>query len=537
MALSNRDYNGFASSVAARLALRAKGLDSTGSRLVAIRPVDHVLTGFLTPADLSAGGRNEGWNRRLARQKRQTSCSRSMRVKTYHAIAPTSRQLSGSSGWLPPTPPGRISRSQFWSSARSMCAGSRPSPNRPLIWCGEFPSTGARFPVKVPPLVRRQPPRHGRASSLGVWSRESAGPLEVQLPVGALYRQGHSRLDLTAKIAESWPQTKVAGLYPGRQPIYVGEPDLISSDAYDASLLRLPPARRPLEWKAVLDARLVALPTELFRPDVASNQARESYRGRRWAQSRLRRSEPIRSGPKSVTLPNALHRFATFRELPASFRYERRMPAIGINSHVNYREQDGQTTLSIDTVPSKVIDRLQPREIEGRPPTFADLASDPAPCLTAVLDEMRRYERGRWEEKIASLTGIEKAEAERSRDRFRDEIQRFERGLALLADSRFAHVRRSFSLMNRAMAAAAEGFDRWRLFQIVFIVSQLPTLAAREYPDLQHEGDGDVDILWFAAGGGKTEAFLGLILWQCFFDRLRGKTLVSLPWFASRFGC
>ena len=38
-----------------------------------------------------------------------------------------------------------------------------------------------------------------------------------------------------------------------------------------------------------------------------------------------------------------------------------------------------------------------------------------------------------------------------------------------------------------------------------------------------NEEDEKVDILWFAAGGGKTEAFLGLLVWQLFFDRLRGK--------------
>jgi len=29
-------------------------------------------------------------------------------------------------------------------------------------------------------------------------------------------------------------------------------------------------------------------------------------------------------------------------------------------------------------------------------------------------------------------------------------------------------------------------------------------------------------VLWFAAGGGKTEAFMGIILCRPFFDRLRG---------------
>jgi hypothetical protein len=138
---------------------------------------------------------------------------------------------------------------------------------------------------------------------------------------------------------------------------------------------------------------------------------------------------------------------------------------------------------------------------------------------------MHSYDAKEWAVAVAGQKGSgERKEAEEARQRFQVETDRFARGVALLADSRYPHVARAFSLMNRAMADASRGrFTEWRLFQIVFVVSQLPVLAGREYPDLIREDDDDVDILWFAAGGGKTEAFLGLILWQAFFDRLRGK--------------
>jgi hypothetical protein len=84
--------------------------------------------------------------------------------------------------------------------------------------------------------------------------------------------------------------------------------------------------------------------------------------------------------------------------------------------------------------------------------------------------------------------------------------------------------------MNQTFAKASRHLS-WRLFQIVYIVTQLPAIAAREY-DLP-EGRDDwnyVDVLWFPTGGGKTEAYLGLIVCAAFFDRLRGKTAGVTAW-------
>src|SRR5262249_41602181 len=70
--------------------------------------------------------------------------------------------------------------------------------------------------------------------------------------------------------------------------------------------------------------------------------------------------------------------------------------------------------------------------------------------------------------------------------------------------------------------------------QIVFIVSQLPALAIREgvssgewpggTPRQWQDVLDRVDVLWFATGGGKTEAYFGLISCAILYDRLRGKT-------------
>ena len=64
-----------------------------------------------------------------------------------------------------------------------------------------------------------------------------------------------------------------------------------------------------------------------------------------------------------------------------------------------------------------------------------------------------------------------------------------------------------------AWASAAAPITTWRLFQVVYQVIQLAALRAREADDPELLAELDtVDVLWFPTGGGKTEAYLGLII-------------------------
>lgn len=89
---------------------------------------------------------------------------------------------------------------------------------------------------------------------------------------------------------------------------------------------------------------------------------------------------------------------------------------------------------------------------------------------------------------------------------------------------------RAFRLMNRAMSAQrarqemirsgagspGDTEQSWHPFQIAFVLLNLPGLTVPESPDREL-----ADLLWFPTGGGKTEAYLGLIAYTILLRRLR----------------
>ncbi len=90
------------------------------------------------------------------------------------------------------------------------------------------------------------------------------------------------------------------------------------------------------------------------------------------------------------------------------------------------------------------------------------------------------------------------------------------------------HAFEAFRLANVSMAMAAtqrtgEPEPRWRLFQIAFLLLNLSALA-----DDTHADREVVDLIFFPTGGGKTEAYLGVIAFALVLRRIEGQSRPDL---------
>ena len=119
----------------------------------------------------------------------------------------------------------------------------------------------------------------------------------------------------------------------------------------------------------------------------------------------------------------------------------------------------------------------------------------------------------------------EQAAARRICDRMAVALERMRRCVELLRSDPLAA--RSFRLANRAMLDQMRQADedsketqtrvyRWRPFQLAFLLTVMES-TIREDDDFHDV----LDLIWFPTGGGKTEAYLGLVAFLIVWRRLK----------------
>ena len=212
----------------------------------------------------------------------------------------------------------------------------------------------------------------------------------------------------------------------------------------------------------------------------------------------------------------------------------RHIYAIGHGCAANWQVKDGKVAeLRSEIMPAVEVPQMTADTGSGGESVLslarlADIDNAHANLLPELNDFISGYASWVASEQgnIPGLPDDDRAAAGRMVERMNKAVSRMHVGLRLLGDN--AQARQAFALANRAMLdqmrqhdrlqgkLRADDAHRWRPFQLAFLLTTLESTANEN-----NEFRDTVDLIWFPTGGGKTEAYLGLIAFQIVLRRLR----------------
>jgi hypothetical protein len=257
-----------------------------------------------------------------------------------------------------------------------------------------------------------------------------------------------------------------------------------------------------------------------------------------------------------VQLPAGLHHPLKLERIEPSYRYNKYLtyPAMGHNCGVvRIQSQPELRVVETTWMPRYTQPRIVPtstndvqRQVRQlAKPDGLDGLESLVPAMQAWLDALPAQVNPGEGLDASDREGIAR-ETEAFRqdlDKWKAEMSSVAVGLECLRESKAAWRQRgpqsdpkaavyeAWLATNEAMADFMKArFKRdnneWRLFQLAFIIANIPALASR-VSELSHfydeRRDDAVTLLYFATGGGKSEAFFGLLVFNLMLDRLRGK--------------
>lgn len=212
----------------------------------------------------------------------------------------------------------------------------------------------------------------------------------------------------------------------------------------------------------------------------------------------------------------------------------RHIYAIGHGCAADWEVKDGKVVeLRSEAIPAVEVPQMTADTGSGGEPVLSlarltDIDNAYATLLSELAAFVDGYETwvSRRKGDILSLPTDDQDAGERIVKRMDLAVSRMRAGLRLLEQNDQARL--AFALANRAMLNQMRQHDRlndkyhadhdcrWRPFQLAFLLTTLESTANED-----SEFRDTVDLIWFPTGGGKTEAYLGLVAFQVTLRRLR----------------
>ena len=218
------------------------------------------------------------------------------------------------------------------------------------------------------------------------------------------------------------------------------------------------------------------------------------------------------------------------QEIELQYR-NRKVYAIGHGTGVDWKANEAGTIKSINTEP------IPTTEIPQITTTYAGCGQTLKLSYLAgtsdnkgdVVDKLTEFVQGysSWieeqEEKVKQFQQNDKLVGTRITNRMREAEKRMRLGIELLKNDEESLL--AFSLANQAIlnqmiqhngAENPKKTYAWRPFQLAFLLTVIESATDENsvHRDL-------VDLIWFPTGGGKTEAYLGLIAYTIVLRRLK----------------
>lgn len=255
-------------------------------------------------------------------------------------------------------------------------------------------------------------------------------------------------------------------------------------------------------------------------------------------------------------IPCAIHHRMKLERVEPSYRYNQYLsyPASGFNGGVVTREiREDRICLETTWAPRYTQPRIVPTAYDDIECRVRELSKPE--CFENLKPLSKHFEvwLKQLRDKIDLSAGLDAKDTEglkREKQKFETDMKAWaseaaaiKTGLSMLEESRKHWEARgrqgseaaipfeAWLAMNEAMANLMEEKlenPEWRLFQLAFILANISAIATRLDTFKKYyvaERDDAVTLLYFPTGGGKSEAFFGLLVFALFFDRLRNKRI------------
>ncbi|GAB3375115.1 DEAD/DEAH box helicase [Spongiibacter taiwanensis] len=224
---------------------------------------------------------------------------------------------------------------------------------------------------------------------------------------------------------------------------------------------------------------------------------------------------------------------------PKDYRYMENdgVPGYGITTSI---EQIADNHYGTNAIPVSGLSRIKnpsPAELGmSSEPSFAHLSTNPVPTLKGLVAAMDAYLL-EWQKQIDGMLAAGKeSEAEvamAERALLVAEKANIDDGVSLLETH--PKLLQAFKWMNESMLESfkhqGKPIDQWRLFQLGFILTQVRAVYERCSPESELTDHlSTAEVLWFATGGGKTEAYMGIIVMAMFYERMYQRLYGPTAW-------